>query len=60
MQKASTSYVERIVRNVCANMKSEGFHTSEVTRKECYAVASGTRSADEIIKAYVQAYRKES
>ena len=60
MQKAIPHHAERIVRNVCANMKAEGFHTSAATQKECYAIASGTRSADELVKAYVQAYKKQS
>lgn len=45
-----------IADNVCANMKIEGFHVSDATRSDCIAVASGKKSADEIIKARLVQY----
>lgn len=59
MQKVSLNPAERIVRNVCANMAIEGFQVSAETQKECYDIVSGTRSADELVKAYIQAYKKQ-
>lgn len=57
MQKATSHYTEKVVRNVCANMRAEGFHVSVATQKECYAIASGLCSADELIKAHLQKYK---
>ena len=60
MQKASLHSAERIMRNICANMKAEGFHVSAKTLKECYAVITGIRSADDIVKAHIQIYKKQT
>ena len=54
----NNSQVERTVRNVCVNMKAEGFLVSDETRKACYAIASGSCSADELVKACINAYKK--
>jgi len=59
MRKANPLSTERIIRNVCANMKAEGFQVSAETLKECYAIIAGTRSADELVKAYIQTYKKQ-
>ena len=59
MQKAAPHHAGRVVCNVCASMKAEGYHTPPATQKECYEAAYGARSADELVKAYIQAYKKQ-
>jgi len=58
MQNAGMN-AQRIVGNVCASMRAEGFSVSEATRRECYDVASGRKSATELIREKISRYKKD-
>jgi hypothetical protein len=56
MQRRCSSE-ERIVRNVTANMKAEGFSVSAETKRECKAIAEGKRSPQQLVKGHLRAYQ---
>lgn len=54
MQKIEANSA-RIVRNIKANMKAEGFSISSATNNDCIAIAAGKASADQLVKARIAA-----
>ena len=58
MQSTGTK-TQKIVNNVCASMRAEGFSVSEETLRDCYAVASGKKSASTLILEKLAGYKKK-
>lgn len=56
MKNDLNNCVEQIVRNVCANMRLEGFNASEETKEKCYAIVLGERDADDLVREYIENY----
>jgi hypothetical protein len=51
---------ERKIRFIEANMKLEGFHISEKSVAECKRILKKEASGDEIVRACICRYKKES
>lgn len=50
---------QRIVRNVCANMRAEGFFVTETTQHHCQTVVAGKQTAEQLIKTRLAVYKNK-
>ena len=57
--QSNTPKTQRILNNVCASMKMEGFSVSAKTQQSCRAIAAGEKSAAELIKQRLAAYKQK-
>lgn len=58
MQKTMPN-AQRIVSNVCASMKMEGFSISAKTQQNCRAIASGEKKAADIVRERLAGYKRK-